>query len=190
VNEEEIRKSAAQLLAEHRPRLLRLFEARMPAALRRRLAAEDLLQELSLVALRRSEIFAAGPEIPPFVKLRALALQTLTDLCRHHLGTAKRAAGQEHEADGDHDPLAALADSLSSPRSRLLKVERAAQVRAAVAALAPADREILELRHFEELSNLEAAAVLGIEAKAASARYIRALKRLQEALAGISGVGE
>ena len=48
----------------------------------------------------------------------------------------------------------------------------------------PIDREVLVLRHFEELSNAEAARVLGLEKTAASNRYIRALKRLKQAMAG------
>jgi RNA polymerase sigma-70 factor (ECF subfamily) len=43
----------------------------------------------------------------------------------------------------------------------------------------PTDREILTLRHFEELSNKEAAHVLGISKTAASNRYVRALERLR-----------
>ncbi len=162
----------------------------MPAALRRRVSVDDVLQEMFLAARRRTDSSAAAPELPPYVRLRTLALQTLADLCRHHLGAAKRAAGCELSGDGDEaaDPLLRLADSLSSPRSRLVHAERAAGVRAAVAAMNEADREILVLRHFEELENLEAAAVLGIEPKAASARYIRALRRLQESLSGLSGL--
>jgi RNA polymerase sigma-70 factor (ECF subfamily) len=53
--------------------------------------------------------------------------------------------------------------------------------------LDPLDREILTLRHFEELNNNETAQVLGISKTAASNRYIRALKRLKDALAGLPG---
>ena len=48
----------------------------------------------------------------------------------------------------------------------------------------PIDREVLALRHFEELTNGEAAAVLGLTKTAASNRYVRALKRLQAVLEG------
>jgi RNA polymerase sigma-70 factor (ECF subfamily) len=51
----------------------------------------------------------------------------------------------------------------------------------------PIDREVVVLRHFEELSNSEAAAVLGIETAAASKRYIRAIRRLKAILDGIPG---
>ena len=49
----------------------------------------------------------------------------------------------------------------------------------ALNAMDETDREILSLRHFEELSNQEVASELGIDSSAASKRYFRALKRLQ-----------
>ncbi|MBQ5665097.1 MAG: hypothetical protein IIV41_04420, partial [Akkermansia sp.] len=68
----------------------------------------------------------------------------------------------------------------SSPRTHLERIERQAMARRVLAQLSANDREILELRHFEEMGNAECAAVLGIEPKAASIRYVRALKRFQE----------
>ena len=56
------------------------------------------------------------------------------------------------------------------------------QVRTAMSDLSETDREILLLRHAEELSNAEAAEVMGIEPKAASARYGRAVLRLSAQL--------
>jgi len=53
----------------------------------------------------------------------------------------------------------------------------------------PLDREVLALRHFEELSNLETAAVLEIQPAAASKRYMRALARLKGALEKLQGKG-
>jgi len=54
-------------------------------------------------------------------------------------------------------------------------------------AMEPLDREVLALRHFEELSNGEVAHVLGLSKTAASNRYMRALGRLKEMLQGIPG---
>ena len=62
------------------------------------------------------------------------------------------------------------------------------QLRGALDQLDPTDREVLALRHFEELSNLETAAVLGIQPAAASKRYVRALERLKGALAKLQGL--
>ncbi len=51
----------------------------------------------------------------------------------------------------------------------------------------PLDREILVLRHFEELSNGEAAQVLGLSKSAASNRYIRVLERLKAMVKAMPG---
>ncbi len=54
----------------------------------------------------------------------------------------------------------------------------------------PMDREVLTLRHFEELGNSETAQVLGISNSAASSIYIRAVMRLKLELAGMPGFFE
>ncbi|MGN0868716.1 MAG: sigma-70 family RNA polymerase sigma factor [Akkermansia sp.] len=167
---------------EHRERLLRLLALRMPAVLQRRLSPEDLLQETYLACGRRTDFLRAAPEVPIYAKLRRIALQTLTDAERHHLGAGKRDVLRESAPTGDNtmDAWAQFADTISSPRTHLEKLERRAMTRRLLGELSERDREILELRHFESLSNSECAAVLGIEAKAASIRYVRALKRFQE----------
>ena len=144
---------------------------------------EDLLQETYLACGRRAAYLQAEPEVPMYVKLRRIALQTLTDMERHHLAAAKRDAMKEQNPEDDvavADAWAHFADTISSPRTHLERLERQAMARRVLASLSPLDREILELRHFEELGNAECAAVLGIEQKAASIRYVRALKRFRE----------
>ena len=61
------------------------------------------------------------------------------------------------------------------------------QVEQAIDVMDPLDREVLALRHFEELGNKEVAEVLGIQQKAASIRYVRALKRLKAIMAQMPG---
>lgn len=173
----------ADLWLQYRDRLLRLLALRMPAVLQRRLSVEDLLQETYLACGRRAAYLQAEPEVPMYVKLRRIALQTLTDMERHHLAAAKRDAMKEQSPEDDvavADAWAQFADTISSPRTHLERLERQAMARRVLAQLSANDREILELRHFEELGNAECAAVLGIEPKAASIRYVRALKRFQE----------
>lgn len=172
----------ASLWQEHRERLLKLLALRMPAVLQRRLGAEDLLQESYLACGRRMEFLQENPEVPVYAKLRKIALQTLADAERHHLAAGKRDAMKEvaTESDNTMDAWAHFADTISSPRTHLERLERQAMARRVLSELSETDREILELRHFEELGNAECAAVLGIEQKAASIRYVRALKRFQE----------
>ncbi len=173
----------AELWLEYRERLQRLLVLRMPAILQRRLSVDDLLQETYLACGRRVDFLKAEPEVPMYVKLRLIALQTLTDVERHHLGAAKRDAMKEMSPEDDvavADAWAHFADTISSPRTHLERLERQAMARRVLSQLSEHDREILELRHFEEMGNAECAAVLGIEQKAASIRYVRALKRFRE----------
>ena len=173
----------AELWLEYRERLHRLLVLRMPAILQRRLSVDDLLQETYLACGRRVDFLKAEPEVPMYVKLRLIALQTLTDVERHHLAAAKRDAMKEMSPEDDvavADAWAHFADTISSPRTHLERLERQAMARRVLSQLSEHDREILELRHFEEMGNAECAAVLGIEQKAASIRYVRALKRFRE----------
>ena len=173
----------AELWLEYRERLQRLLVLRMPPILQRRLSVDDLLQETYMACGRRMDFLKAEPEVPMYVKLRLIALQTLTDVERHHLAAAKRDAMKEMSPEDDvavADAWAHFADTISSPRTHLERLERHAMARRVLSQLSEHDREILELRHFEEMGNAECAAVLGIEQKAASIRYVRALKRFRE----------
>lgn len=177
----------AEVWQEHRERLERLLSVRVPAVLLRRCGVDDLLQETYLACGRRLDFLKSCPEIPVYVKLRRIALQTLADMERRHLAAAKRRVGNEidlavSEQDATVDAWARLADSVSSPRTHLMRLERLAATRRLLQFLPAGDRGILEMRHFEELTNAECAAVLGIEVKAASIRYVRALKRFQDLL--------
>lgn len=177
----------AEIWLEHRDRLVRLLATRMPRVMLRRLSADDVAQEAYLACGKRMDFLQNQPEVPMFVKLRKIALQTLTDLERRHLAAGKRDAMKESTWDDDADDAsidawANFADSISSPRTHLVRLERQALARRILQELPATDREILELRHFEELSNNECAAVLEIAPKAASIRYVRALKRFQDLL--------
>ncbi len=180
----------AEVWLQHRPRVQRLLALRMPAVLQRRMSVDDLAQETYLACGRRLEFLQAEPEVPIYAKLRLIALQTLADQERRHLAAGKRDAMKESElaggAEATMDAWAHFADSISSPRSHMLRLERQALIRRVLSELPATDRDILELRHFEELSNTECAAVLGIAPKAASIRYVRALKRFQDLIAKAS----
>ena len=75
----------------------------------------------------------------------------------------------------------------TQPSEAAARAERKIRIRTALNSIAQLDREILALRHFEHLSNGEAAAVLGLDKSAASKRYARALIRLKDILASLSG---
>jgi RNA polymerase sigma-70 factor (ECF subfamily) len=187
----------AELFSHHRERLWKLVNFRLPPRLYGRVDAEDVLQDSYLAAAARLEHFAANPAGSAFVWLRLIVLQTLTDVQRRHLGAKQRDAHREislPHADGGHSTSASLAaqllGSFTSPSRAAMRAELADQLETAIDCMNPIDREVLALRHFEELTNQEAAEVLGIEPKAASIRYVRALKRLKEILAEMSEAAE
>jgi RNA polymerase sigma-70 factor (ECF subfamily) len=72
-----------------------------------------------------------------------------------------------------------LIGELTTPSQAAVRAETRLQLEAALNSLDDTDREVLALRHFEQLSNGEAARVLGIGESAASNRYVRAVKRLK-----------
>jgi RNA polymerase sigma-70 factor (ECF subfamily) len=80
-----------------------------------------------------------------------------------------------------------LLGNLTSPSEAAVRAEMTAAVEQALECMNPIDREVLALRHFEELTNTETAEVLGIEQKAASIRYVRALARLKAILPDVPG---
>lgn len=175
----------AEAWQEHKERLSHLLSTRVPPQLLRRMGVDDLMQETYLACGRRVDFLRQNPELPVYVKLRRIALQTLADLERHHLAAGKRDAMKEADMANDSgamDAWAQFADSISSPRTHLERIERQAFARRVLTALPAVDREILELRHFEELSNAECAAVLEVSQKTASIRYVRALKRFRDLL--------
>lgn len=173
----------------HGERLRRVVRFRMNARLAQRVDVDDVMQEAWLAARARLEHFLTHETYSMFVWLRLIVAQTLTDLQRRHLGAQMRAADKEISLNAPAFPLststsiaAHLLGSITSPSQAAMRDEMGRQLQQAVEAMEPIDREVLVLRHFEELTNSEIAEVLQIEQKAASIRYIRALRRLKEVL--------
>jgi RNA polymerase sigma-70 factor (ECF subfamily) len=187
----------AALFAHYRPRLRQMVRLRLDRRLQGRLDPSDVLQEAFLDVARRAPEYVANPTMPVFLWLRFLTGQRLVALHRQHLGTRMRDAGQEVSLyrgalpQASSQSLAAqLLGHLTSPSQAAVRAELQLKLQEALNSLDPLDREILALRHFEELTNNETAAVLGIQKAAASNRYVRALKRLKEILNNIPGFFE
>jgi RNA polymerase sigma-70 factor, ECF subfamily len=176
-----------EFFGRHHGRLLKMARLRLDRRLRGRFDPEDVLQEAFLDATRRLGDYAADPKMPPFLWLRFLTIQRLQTLHRLHLGVQSRDASREvslHNGSlpaADSRSLAAqLLGRLTTPSRAAIRAEIQIKIQHALDAMDPIDREILALRHFEELNNGETAAVLGIHKAAASNRYVRALRRLKE----------
>jgi RNA polymerase sigma-70 factor, ECF subfamily len=159
---------------------------RLDPHLRGRLDSADVLQEAWLDVEKRFEAWVAQPDMPLFLWVRFLTVQKLAELHRRN-GAQQRDARREvpiHAGPSASNASLAerLAGSFSSPSQGFQKAELLARVQESLGALDEIDREVLVLRHFEELSNNEVATVLGITPAGASNRYVRALKRLKQAL--------
>ncbi len=183
----------AELFARDRERLWRVVEFRLAEPLRGRLGPEDVLQEAFLAASQRLKHYAESPATSPFMWLRMIVNQTLIDLHRQHLGAQKRDAAREVSVDGvpyvqatSASVAIQLVGVFTSPSGAAARADVLGLVQAAIEQMDPIDREVLALRHFEELTNSEVAEALGIEQKAASIRYVRALRRLKEILAQVT----
>jgi RNA polymerase sigma-70 factor, ECF subfamily len=185
----------AELFTRHRDQLRRMVSLRLDRRLQGRVDPSDVLQEAQVEVLRRAARYGAEARMPPFLWLRLITLQQLITLHRRHLGAQMRSAGQEialHRGPMPQATSASLAEMLlgrlTSPTQAAQRAEVRVLLQEALNSMEPLDREVLALRHFEELSNAEVAQVLGLTKTAASNRYIRAVERLRQILAGIPGL--
>ena len=185
------------LLAHYQERLLGVVSFRLDPRLRGRIDAADVLQETFIAATaRRAEFFQQSAQ-PLFLWLRWMVGNTLLELHRHHLGAQMRDARREissvRRSDGadDNNTRAALVAQLSAgatgPATAAGRAELHARLNDALEKMDATEREVLAMRHFEQLTNAEAAQVLGIQERAAAKRYTRALERLREMLADMPG---
>lgn len=181
---------------EHRDRLLRLISLRLDRRLAGRVDPSDIIQDTFIRANTAYDEFCRQSDLPLYNWLRIQTQFAVGDCHRTHLGTQKRAAGMELQAAANPGSesceagLAALenlAESMISPGSKVAISDLAAKVREIIEGMGPLDREILILRHIEELSIAEAAAELGIGLEAAKKRHLRALRKLQELCDGLTG---
>ncbi|MGE3167198.1 MAG: sigma-70 family RNA polymerase sigma factor [Planctomycetota bacterium] len=176
-------------LEQYRARLNRLVALRMHPRARGRIDASDVVQEALLEVSQRLDHFLAQGEMPFFLWVRYLTVQKLQQLHRFHLGAEARDARREVLANVNLGPAASslvLARSLAasglSPSQHVAEAERFERLERVLEGLDAVDLEVIALRHFEELSNREAAQVLGLKESAASRRYLRAVVRIREQL--------
>ena len=184
------------LLASHEERLTRVVAFRMDQRLRGRVDAADVVQEAFVEASAHREDYFRLPaaSVPLFLWLRGVVGNKLLEVHRHHLGTHMRDARREQSMDAPGRPdetSGALFDHLTAGVTRPSVAAARGEVRArlaqALGEIDPCDREVLALRHFEQLSNDEAAQVMGIKERAAAKRYLRALGRLKRILSEMPG---
>jgi RNA polymerase sigma-70 factor (ECF subfamily) len=178
----------ATMFDRHRGRLEKMVRLRLDCRLQGRIDHSDVLQEAFVDASRRLAEYATNSVMPLFLWLRFLTSQRLQLLHRQHFGATRNPVREvslyaEEMPQADSMSLAQqLLGRLTTPSEGAIRAEMQLRVQDALNAMDPMDREVLALRHFEELTNKETAAVLGLQQTAASNRYVRALKRLKEFL--------
>ena len=170
----------ARLLALHRPFLKRVIEMRMEPALRSRIDASDVAQEAQLMISKQIERFAKQRPTSFRIWVRRQALDQLKDERRRHIGAMKRSVLVEQNIS-DVSSIEIARKLLSNSPSKILnQVELRERVHGLIEQLSDIYREVLVLRHAEELTNAEVADLLGIDPNTARQRYGRALQKLHQ----------
>jgi RNA polymerase sigma-70 factor (ECF subfamily) len=174
-----------QLLDRHRKRLRRMVALRLDRRLAARVDPSDVVQEALADAAGKLDGYLRHRPLPFYPWLRRLVWERLVKLRRRHTAD-KRDVAREQPPELPEPSAQELAERLiapgTGPAQRLVREELRTRVQAALGRLPAADRELLVLRHAEQLSTKEAAAVLGVTEAAVKARHLRALERLRAAL--------
>ena len=177
-----------QLLVRHRERLRKMVAMRLDKRLAARVDPSDVLQEAMVDASRRLPEYLSQPSRPFYPWLRQIAWDRLIDLHRYHIDAEKRTVLREDRWSPtlNEESVCELADQLvasdTNPSRQMMRAEMYARVRAVLKQLYPHDRELLVLRHLEQLSVREIADVLGISESTVTTRHLRALQRLRRLL--------
>ena len=179
-----------ELWEKFRPALRRMIGLRLDQAVSRRVDASDVVQDVLIKASQRLADYLRNPVLPFHLWLRQIARDHVIDAHRRHRASARRSVDREQalHARGacgsfdDHSSLdlaAQLRDSELTPAAEALRRELQSRFHSVLLQMDEGDREIILLRHFEQLSNGEAAQALGVSEAAAGMRHLRALRRLR-----------
>jgi len=185
--------AVAELFSKCRDRLARMVRFRLDPRLRGRADVEDILQDAYVKVSARIEDYIARPTVSFYVWARQITRQTLIDFHRVQMGqkrdpkqeVRRRRGGQG--ANTSYSMTLALVGQYTSPSAAAVRKERVESLHHALDAMDETDREVLALRHFEQLTNKEVAEALELSPTAASNRYVRALQRLGEIMGSLPG---
>ncbi|MDZ4659950.1 MAG: sigma-70 family RNA polymerase sigma factor [Bythopirellula sp.] len=179
-----------QLLDRHRVAIRQMIDLRMDHVIKRRVDASDIVQEVLIEANRRLAEYLKNPIMPFHLWLRQMAKDRLIDAHRRHRGAGRRSMDREQPlvaaaaTESSVDLLSQIRDQELTPAAAATWHELQSRFQEACEQLDSLDQEIVLLRHFEHLSNSEAAQVLQLSPQAASMRYLRAMRRLRQFMDG------
>lgn len=179
----------ADLFERNRSRLRKMVDLRLDRRIRQRVCPSDVLQEAYIDLAKQLPRYVENPKLPFFIWIRWLTGQRLAKIHRFHLDAEKRNAALEVSLYQGRMPQAtsyALASKLigssTSIGGKLVEAEQLMKLQELLNTLDSDDREVLAMRHFEQLSNSEVALILDVSEPAAGMRYLRALRRLKREL--------
>jgi len=177
------------LLERHRESLRKMVRVRLDRAMARRVDASDIVQDVLIEANQRLSDYLADPRLPFHLWLRHLAKDRIIDMHRQHRGAKRRSLDREQPlaaaSNGEHsafDLAQQLAASELTPAAENIRRELEQRFLVAVDQLEEDDRDIILMRHYEQLGNTEAATALGLSPAAAGMRHLRALRKLRTIL--------
>ena len=178
-----------KLLEKHRRSVRRLVEMRLDRKVQQRVDVSDVVQDVMVEASGRLDKYLDDPVMAFHLWIRQIAWDRIIDTYRRHRVSAKRNMDREQPiavpAGSDQSTMelaVQLRDPALTPATAATQREIAGKVESVIELLNEQDREIILMRHYEHLSNLEIAEVLKLNPPAASMRYLRALRRLRQLL--------
>ena len=179
--------AVGELLQRHRKSIRRLVEMRLDRKVQRRVDVSDVVQEVMIEASGRLSKYLDDPVMAFHLWLRQIAWDRIIDTYRRHRVSAKRNMDREQPMSVPTGPdqstmelAVQLCDPNLTPAAAATQREIAVKVEEVLEELGPQDREIILMRHYEHLTNLEVAEVLNLNPPAASMRYLRAIRRLRD----------
>ena len=178
------------LMEKYRPRLLVVVQFRLDRRLKSRIDADDVLQEAFIEAATRLDDYRkCNDKMSFFLWLRFITMQKLIQLHRRHIGAQARDANREVAIFRSYSPQATsmvlaaqLLGKMTSPSHAAMRKENKHRIEKGLSEMDSIDREVLALRHFEQLTISESAQLLGINDSAAANRYFRAIRRLKKVM--------
>ena len=178
-----------RLLDRHRVAIHRMIEMRLDRRIQQRVDASDIVQEVMIEANRRLRTYLESPSLPFHLWLRQMAKDRIIDAHRRHRGSVKRSVDREQGMvapaameKSTIEFVAQLCDQELTPAAAATMHELQRRFSAAIEKLDEGDREIVMMRHFEQLTNQDVAQAFGLTQPAASMRYLRAMRRLRQLL--------
>jgi RNA polymerase sigma-70 factor (ECF subfamily) len=180
----------SKMFEEHRSRLLVMLQSRIDPAMAARLSAEDVLHDTFFLARRRWHRFASSG-MTPYSWLYRLAMDSLIEVWRRQNCDGRDPRREIPWPDrSSAQQVLKLIDSATTPSEALAREELRQRIQQVLSTLKQMDREVLWMRHYDQLSFADVATLLKIPENTAMKRYVRALRRLKDLLPDLHPRGD